>query len=115
MNHEQRPNIQQLKSMCESYLNQPVHVQVNGQEEYTGIVEQVDDHHVYLLVPVDEFGNIMPITEVMNPPSYDTRQYFNPYYYYPYYYPYPYLYPRPFRWNRLVLPLAALTALAAIF
>ncbi len=39
-----------------------------------------------------------------------------PYAYYPYpYYPYPYgPYPRPIWWNRLILPLAALTAIAAL-
>ncbi|NEU31498.1 hypothetical protein GN156_12060 [bacterium LRH843] len=115
---------QQKKQQCEQYLNQPVQVQVNGQSGYSGILEYVDDENVYLMVPVDENGQYIELEQMMNQSEQQMMRQgtgerypyypYNPYYYQPYpYYPYPYA--RPFGWNRLILPLVALTALAAIY
>ncbi len=109
--------VQQIKAQCEQYLNQPVQVQVHGQSEYSGIIEHVDDNYVYLMVPVDEHGNHLDLSMMAGAmsrgpderyPYYRQFYPFNPYYN-------PYFYPQPFGWNRLILPLVALTALATIF
>ncbi len=127
----------QMKMQCQQYMNQPVHLQVNGQSGYSGIIEHVDDENVYVMVPTDEHGQYEDIGQVMmemnsygymneqqtQKPSQDMmrdgidQRY--PYFpYYPYYQPYPYYpyypYPRPRRWSRLILPLAALTAIALL-
>jgi hypothetical protein len=137
---------QNMKMQCQNYLHQPVQLQVGGQHGYSGIIEHVDDHNVYVMVPVDETGQYMDLAQLMQGtdvqsmyPSgqeYDhayaqhsqdplARQerneryypegFYSPYpYYYPYY-PYPYgPYTRPLGWNRLILPLAALTAIATL-
>lgn len=120
MNHSHQRNVEHIKSLCQSYLNQPVKVEVEGSTEYNGIIEQVDDDYVYLLVPVDDYGNMLNVKDVltleqtMQRDETENRQFYPPFYYNPYFYN-PYFYPRPrYGWNRLVLPLAALTALAVL-
>lgn len=122
MNH-----IEQMKLNCEQHVNKPVYLQLQGNEGYSGVIEHVDDEHVYLLVPVDENGQYIHLSELMGQMEHTShhmmRQY--PYYYQPYPnyygggyghgYGYGYGYPRPYNWNRLVLPLAALTALSVLF
>ncbi|MCK0473961.1 hypothetical protein [Halalkalibacter sp. APA_J-10(15)] len=116
---------QWMKTQCEQHVNQPVQLQMNGQQEYQGVIEHVDDHYVYLLVPTDEQGQYMDVKETWMEwnhqqwgnaqDGYDQRNIDHRYYpYYPYnpYY-YPYYRPRPV-WNRLVLPLALLTAFAVL-
>lgn len=110
--NNQVDQLAQMKMQCQQLINQPVHLQVHGEQGYNGIIEQVDDEHVYLLVPVNEHGQYMDLGQMMNNQENQPmmRQF------YPYYQPYPYYgYPRPYGWNRLVLPLAALTALAVLF
>lgn len=143
---------QNMKTQCQQHLNKPVQLQVNGQHVYSGIVEYVDDDHIYVMVPIDETGQYMDLAQMMqgaNPQSpnefghehayYHQSQeplarqseseqqypvyppvypgypgYFQPYPFYPY--PYPYApFPRPRGWSRLILPLAALTAVAALY
>ncbi|MCM3712626.1 hypothetical protein [Halalkalibacter oceani] len=119
--------LEQIKMQCQQCINQAVHVEVNGQHGYNGVVEHVDDEYVYLMVPVDENGQYLDLATMnmnaMHPNGanqavqpmmrqqmgarYPYNPYFSPYPFYPY----P---PRPFGWNRLVLPLAALTALAIL-
>ncbi len=113
---------QQMKEMCEQHMNQAVTMQANGMN-YEGVVEMVDDNHVYMMVPVDEQGQFMSMYEVMAGMQQEQQQqqmmngqerYGYPYQpYYPGYYPY-YPRPRPYGWRRLVFPLAALTALAIL-
>lgn len=113
---------QQMKEMCEQHINQAVTMQANGMN-YEGVVEMVDDNHVYMMVPVDEQGQFMSMYEVMAGMQQEQQQqqmmngqerYGYPYQpYYPGYYPY-YPRPRPYGWRRLVFPLAALTALAIL-
>ncbi|WP_100371911.1 hypothetical protein [Bacillus sp. FJAT-45037] len=120
MNHTQ-----EMQMLCEQYMNQAVHTQLNGQPGYNGVVEYVDNEHLYLMVPVDDNGQYMDMAYMMNEmngmqpfeqmqPSMDRQYYpYYPYYQQPFYYPY-YGYGRPRRWNRLILPLAALTAIALL-
>ncbi|WEG17624.1 hypothetical protein PQ478_03795 [Alkalihalophilus pseudofirmus] len=113
--------VQEMQSLCQQYMNQAVHTQMNGQPAYNGVIENVDNEYLYLLVPVDEFGQYMDLADLMGDDqqnqmvrSYQDQRYpyyaYNPYYQ-PYFYPY---YPRPRGWNRLILPLAALTAIALL-
>lgn len=108
-----RNHQEQMKMHCHQYVNQPVHLQVNMQHGYSGIIEHVDDEHVYLMVPVNENGEYMDLAQLMQAEHPNTMMRQFPYYPFPYY-PY-YGFPRPFGWNRLILPLAALTALSVLF
>lgn len=122
---------QQMKMQCQNYVNQPVQLQVHGQSGYSGIIEHVDDENVYLMVPVDESGQYIDLVELMNGYHPINKQAGEQstlplmgqeinvrnerYPFYPPYPPYPYYpYPRPRGWGRLILPLAALTALAVL-
>lgn len=114
---------QWIKAQCEQHLNQPVQLQMNGHENYQGVIEHVDDQNVYLLIPSDENGQYMDVKEAMqwnqqqwgnasqgfNQWEVDQRYY--PYYPTPYYNPY--YRPRPI-WRRFVLPLALLTAFSVL-
>ncbi|GAE25877.1 hypothetical protein JCM9140_1898 [Halalkalibacter wakoensis JCM 9140] len=141
-----------MKVNCQQYLHQPVQVQLGQQQSYSGVIEHVDDHNVYLMVPIDEMGQYMDLATLMQganaqsmyhygqgdqafdyiPQDPMARQqaeqeryfagggYFPPYPPFPVrppfpYYPYPYgPFPRPLGWGRIILPLAALTAIAAL-
>ncbi|WP_236035013.1 hypothetical protein [Alkalihalobacterium elongatum] len=99
-------NKQYMQSLCQQYMNQHVMVQTNDHQTYHGIIEHVDNDHVYLAVPMTDtqhHGHGF----MRN----DERQWGFGYPYAPYPYPYPF-YPSPFR--RLVLPLAALTAISLL-
>ncbi|MEB1807976.1 MAG: hypothetical protein LPK26_11920 [Bacillaceae bacterium] len=102
-------NKQYMQSLCQQYMNQHVMVQTADQQTYQGIIEHVDNDHVYLAVPMDDMqqsghGYMRS----------DERQWGYPYagFGYPYA-PYPF-YPRPRPFQRLVLPLAALTAISLL-
>ncbi|WP_062050572.1 hypothetical protein [Bacillus sp. JCM 19034] len=56
---------QWIKAQCEQHLNQPVQLQMNGHENYQGVIEHVDDQNVYLLIPSDENGQYMDVKEAM--------------------------------------------------
>ncbi|GAF65729.1 hypothetical protein BTS2_2628 [Bacillus sp. TS-2] len=122
-------DVSQLKMQCEQYMNQPVSVQYQGQQ-INGVLEHVDHEQIYLMVLVDENGQYMDLAQAMqhqqmndgyphqqsgqmHPNYHQTR---NPFFpgpgFYPGYFP-GYYNPRP-NWNRLVLPLAALTAIALL-
>ncbi|MBU8905438.1 hypothetical protein [Desertibacillus haloalkaliphilus] len=97
---------QQMYTLGNHYLNQPVSVQTVDNQTFQGIVEHVDPHYLYLAVP----------NQSMHREDQETRQfpgYGVPYGYFPPYgYPYsPYPY-SPI--SRLVLPLTALAALALL-
>lgn len=108
-------------SKCWEYIHQPVRVQTKEGLVYEGVIEHVDQNHVYLLIE-DNHGT-MNVRETQE----KSRQFFgygygNPYYTYGYpgygyggFAGYPgYYYGYPRRFSRLVLPLAALTALALL-
>ncbi|MDT8862034.1 hypothetical protein N0O92_17630 [Alkalihalobacillus sp. MEB130] len=142
---------QNMKMQCQQYVNQAVSVEVENKQNYSGIVEHVDDQYVYLMVPINELGQYMDLSQLTQgtkahsmyqqgheydhafahypQPSMareeDERFYpagfYPPIFPYPYFPPYPHFpypygpYPRPIGWNRLILPLAALTAIAALY
>lgn len=132
-----------MKHQCQQYLNKPVKLKVNGQYDYQGIIEHVDDQNVYIIMPIDDTGQQFGLNpnstldqqlhsshsdayyqfpqptlargndERFAYPGYYPYPTFQPYPFYP---PYPYGYfpPRPRGWGRFILPLAALTAIAAL-
>ncbi|PYZ94100.1 hypothetical protein CR194_00730 [Salipaludibacillus keqinensis] len=121
-------NKQEMKKHCEEHMHRYVLVTTKDQQQFDAILESVDDENVSFAVPLG--GHMMQ--ETMMPTStnggfgygynneFEQRQ-FNPYYgYQPYSYypPYPlyppYPYYRPRRFQRLVLPLAALVALSTL-
>ncbi|MBD0379100.1 hypothetical protein [Paenibacillus sedimenti] len=90
-------------SLCKSHMYRYVSVTTVDGTMYDGIVENVDDDHLYLAVPIG--GQEMEQMRAFAPFGY-------PYPYYPY--PYPgYYFPRR-RFARQVLPLATLLALSLL-
>jgi hypothetical protein len=91
--HPQPVSKKVTKSLCESHMHRYVEVQAADGYCYDGIVEHVDDEWLCLAVPgsADQMRGFFP-----GPP-------FGPFY--------PY---RPRRFNRLVLPLAGLAAIALL-
>ncbi|MCR6110219.1 hypothetical protein HXA35_07750 [Bacillus sp. A301a_S52] len=137
-------NIQEIKKHCENHLHRYVLVTTNDGRQFDAIVESVNDDHISLAVPISgesmmhegshyqegmpqgfgygagagyednmarQFtpgygpGPYPPYGPPFGPPGYGP---------YPPYGPGPYPPYRPRRFQRLILPLAALTALAAI-
>ncbi|WGU97673.1 hypothetical protein QJQ58_13000 [Paenibacillus dendritiformis] len=96
-----------MYELCLKHMHRYVKVHTHDGCCYHGIVEHVDDEHLYLAVPAGQWMHYGGAAASMD------RAYV-PYGYfgggYPGYYPYGYY--RPF--NRLILPLVALTALALL-
>ncbi len=108
-----------MYDLCKSHMHRYVLVQTTDQQTFDGIVENVDHQNLYLAVPT---GGEMEREEESDErllggvgygagfgyPGYGFPGYGFPGYGYPYY-------PRPRRrFRRLVLPLAALTALTLL-
>jgi hypothetical protein len=99
--HANKPSIQPAgkkvtKADCKKHMHRYVEIQAVDGHRYDGIVEHVDDEWICLAVPgsVDSMRGFFPS---------------------PYYQPYGSFYPyRPRRFERLVLPLAALVALSLL-
>ncbi|MGJ9382962.1 hypothetical protein [Salipaludibacillus sp. CF4.18] len=115
-----------MRQHCEEHMHRYVQVTTNDNRSFDGIVECVDEENLYLAVP-NGGGEIAggPHDSAGQGFGYgyfdqaDERQFFPGYggYGYPYYTPYPqpyYPYYRPRRFQRLILPLAALTALSVL-
>ncbi|WP_420901933.1 hypothetical protein [Paenibacillus dendritiformis] len=108
-----------MYELCLKHMHRYVKVTTYDGCCYHGIVEHVDDEYLYLAVPAGQWMHYGGAAASMDhafvpygfyggyPGSY-------PGYYYGGFYPgyYPFGYYRPF--NRLILPLAALTALALL-
>ncbi len=110
MHHQQN-----VHDICKNHLHRYVLVQTTDQQSYDGIVENVDETNLYLAVPASEG---MQRDEENNERLYGGVGFGYPGYFYP---PYPYGYPSygyPFfprrRFQRLILPLAAITALSLL-
>ena len=93
-------------SICRSHMYRYVLVQTTDGHSIDGIIEHVDNDHVYLAVPIGP----------EDAEAAETRGYYPPYYppyppVYPGYYP-PYFPRRRFR--RVVLPLATLLGLSLL-
>ncbi|WP_078552608.1 hypothetical protein [Bacillus alkalicellulosilyticus] len=114
-------NQHDMKSLCQSYMNQSVVIQMTDQKVYQGIIEHVDDENVYLVVQTDGGDMMHHGGEYRN----DERFYgpgFAPGYGAFPGYGYPgWGYPRPGYWygprpgfGRLALPLAGLAAISLL-
>jgi hypothetical protein len=113
-----------MYDVCRSHMHRYVLVQTTDQQSFDGIVENVDETNLYLAVPIgdgmerEEGNDERLIGGVGYGAGYGYPGYGFPGYGFPGYgypgYGYPY-YPRPRRrFRRLVLPLAALTALTLL-
>ncbi|RXJ00020.1 hypothetical protein DS745_13430 [Anaerobacillus alkaliphilus] len=112
-----------MYDICKNHMHRYVLVQTAGQQAYDGIVENVDDTNLYLAVPVGESMQREGESEDrlvggvgFGYPGFGYPGFGYPGFGYPGYgYPgfgYPYS-PRR-RFQRLILPLAAITALSLI-
>ncbi|MBE0342790.1 hypothetical protein E4V51_19160 [Paenibacillus sp. 28ISP30-2] len=115
------PEKTDAKTLCQQHMHRYVCVWVKDGTMYDGIVEHVDDEKIYLAVPMGEAENV----NLPYPPNNcgcGSRAYGGFASYPPYPYPAPvpgygYGYGFPYRrrrFNRLILPLAALTAISLL-
>lgn len=90
-------------ALCKEHLNRFVRVQMQDGAVFDGVIEHVDDEHVYMACPVRD-GETDEDRYVPYP---------GPAFGYPGYpgYPYGYFYPR---YRRYALPLAGLLALSLL-
>lgn len=109
-------NQNDIRKLCEDHMHRYVMVTTQDNQQYDGIVENVDDDNLYLAVPNTD----MDMSEQMVPPGYGGFGYgydpsfsrgFYPYGFSPY--PYPFFRPRR-RFRRFIFPLAAITALSLL-
>ncbi|MFB1050072.1 hypothetical protein [Paraliobacillus sp. JSM ZJ581] len=93
-----------MYDLCKNHIHHYVLIETSDGTTIDGIITDVDEQNVYLAIP-----NTMPVSPDMD----NNRQYYSPYGYggYPYGYG---PYPGYGRFRRLVLPLAALTALSVL-
>ncbi|MBP1931151.1 hypothetical protein [Ammoniphilus resinae] len=107
-------------AICRRYKNYWCTMRMRDGRVYTGVIDDVDHDHVYLLVPRDDWMRESPEKSKKDqrqfydygygygyPSYYPESPYYGGYYPYP---PYPY-YPRR-RFRRIALPLAFLTGIA---
>ncbi|MGG4217397.1 hypothetical protein ABEW32_04090 [Paenibacillus jamilae] len=115
------PQQMDAKTLCQQHMHRYVCVWVKDGTTYDGIVEHVDDEKIYLAVPMG--GEEVENVNLPYPPNNcgcGSRAFGGYAPYSPYFYPYPvpaYAYGFPYgrrRFNRLVLPLAALTAISLL-
>ncbi|WP_336511509.1 hypothetical protein [Alteribacter salitolerans] len=97
-------NQQEMHHLCKDHLYRYVLVTTQDQMQYDGIVENVDDDYLYMAVPVGEIGDSQHLIQ--------GARFYGGYGYTPYYPPY-YYGPRR-RFQRLILPLAALAAISLL-
>lgn len=110
------PEKTDIKSQCLKHMHRYVGVWVKDGTMYDGIVEHVDDEKLYLAVPIGG-GSEMENVNLPYPPKScgcGSRAFvpFFPYVPFPAFgYPFPH---GRRRFNRLILPLAALTAISLL-
>ena len=98
MNHKEY-----MKSLCHQYMHQPVTLHTADNQQIQGIIENVDDEYVHMLVPMN-----MPMAQTMMPGqgqmmgSTMNRQWFG----------FPGFWGPPF--GRFFFPLAALSAISLL-
>lgn len=116
----QMHNTSNMQQLCQQHLNRRVRAVLCDGKMYEGLVEHVDDQHVYLIIEIN-------INVTRSEDEEEESRYFGGYGYPPYGpfgygypgygypgYGYPwYAYPR-YGYGRLILPLAALTALSLL-
>ncbi|MFD1850055.1 hypothetical protein [Oceanobacillus bengalensis] len=107
-------NHNNMYDLCKQHMHSYVMAETVDGTSFDGIVTGLDDEYVYFAVPVEQDQQHAPHMGTMQSSQ---RQFGFGYPGYGYGYGYPgYGYPGrpPRRFNRLVLPLAALTALAIL-
>ncbi|WP_416149169.1 hypothetical protein ACM26V_23445 [Salipaludibacillus sp. HK11] len=106
-----------MKRHCEAHLHRYVLVTTNDQQQFDAIVEGVDNENVSFAIPLGGEMNQQGQESTLHP-TYSEGGFGYGYPYYPYYPQYPlyppYPYYRPRRFQRLILPLTALVALATL-
>ncbi|SFE26318.1 hypothetical protein SAMN05192532_10121 [Alteribacillus iranensis] len=116
-------NKMHMHHLCKQHVGKYVAVQTVNQEQIHGFVEDVDDDHVYMVVPDNNYptGPSNPMHPMTSPHGNMTDDSTKPYphnrQYYGYYGGYPgWGYgPAPYSgFRRLVLPLTALVALSTL-
>ncbi|WP_186576646.1 hypothetical protein [Aquibacillus kalidii] len=98
----------QMYELCGKHMHSYVLIETHDGSKLDGIITGVDEHNVYLAIPNHGRTNKNYSDERFGYPGFGYG--FGPYPYGPY--PGPYPYGSPFR--RLVVPLAALTALSLL-
>jgi len=107
-------------AICRKYKNYWCTMRMRDGRVYSGVIDDVDRDHVYLLVPREDW-----MRKSSEKGKKEQRQFYDYGYGYPYYYPespfyggyyYPSPYPYPYfprrRFRRIALPLAFLTGIA---
>ncbi|WP_099157186.1 hypothetical protein [Virgibacillus ndiopensis] len=103
-------NYHHIYEMCKEHMHSYVLAEMTDGTKLDGIVTGLDDEYVYLAIPIEQHEH----TQGNFNHGYDDRQFGYGYPGYGYGYPgFGYGYP-PRRFRRLVLPLAALTALSIL-
>ncbi|MFB4169762.1 hypothetical protein [Virgibacillus sp. JSM 102003] len=107
-------NFQHMYELCKNHMHSYVLVEMSDGSKVDGIITGLDDEYVYVAVPLgqgdEQHANAFPS-------DHQQRQFGFGYGYPGYGYPgygYGYGFGRPRRFRRLILPLAALTALSVL-
>ncbi|TQS75820.1 hypothetical protein DX933_06005 [Ornithinibacillus gellani] len=96
-------DVKKVYDLCKAHIHSYVLAEMNDGSKIDGIITGLDDEYVYMAVPFDQEQDV---SQQMN---HHNRQFG-----YPGFGGFPgYSYP-PRRFNRLILPLAALVALTAL-
>ncbi|GGJ95383.1 hypothetical protein GCM10007063_17350 [Lentibacillus kapialis] len=111
-------NHQHMYELCKQHMHSYVLAEMNDGSQIDGIITGLDEKYVYMAIPLSHGNNHMPGCH-QRQFGYGGFGYGYPGYGYSNYgYGYPGYgyggYGRPKRFNRLVLPLAALTALSVL-
>ncbi|WP_238389617.1 hypothetical protein [Virgibacillus sp. MSP4-1] len=105
--HKTQHHHQDFYSLCKSHMNKYVMAETSDGRQFDGIIVDVDAENVILAVPVGSDDiSIHQDSQIANQRQWGWYGFYPPYGYYGYGY-------RP-RFSRLVLPLAALTALSVL-
>ncbi|MRG87063.1 hypothetical protein [Salinibacillus xinjiangensis] len=109
--HHKHSHHQDFYSLCKSHMNKYVLAETSDGHQFDGVIVDVDAENVILAIPIGP--SEMDFYQDSQAANY--RQWGYPFGYGYYQYPYGGFYGFPGRrFNRLVLPLAALTALSVL-
>lgn len=111
--HPHQMHLANMHHLCKQHLNRCVRAELADGQAFEGIVEHVDEENVYLIIEIN-----INVNRTDEADEEDYRGFGYGYGYPPYGYGYPiygYGYPGySFGYGRLILPLAALTALTLL-
>ncbi|SFA82316.1 hypothetical protein SAMN04488072_102125 [Lentibacillus halodurans] len=105
-------NQQHMYELCKKHMHSYVLAEMNDGTQVDGIITGIDDEYVYMAIPIGQDNNMGSHHQHHRPFGFGGFGYGYPGYGYGFGgYP---GYGRPRRFSRLVLPLAALTALSVL-